>query len=278
MGLALGIDYSLFVVSRYREERGRARSSTRSTRGRHREPRRAVQRHGVRGRDVRDAARAEHDHAQPRRPVRSSSASSRSSPRSTLLPALLGLLGDRVNALRLPFVGRRRSTPQAPKAASGARRALRPPAPGLSLVRRPRCSWLGRARARLDIGTSGVSRCPTASPRSRASSPSSARSRAPTRPVEIVISGNASRRRRARSGELGHARVPTTRSATARRRSERRRVGRPLGPRQRRPVATRGRRGARPARRASSRGRSPASRPRCSSRARPPRTSTTSTR
>ena len=38
----------------------------------------------------------------------------------TLLPALLGLLGDRVNALRVPFIGRM-SASAATKAASGAR-------------------------------------------------------------------------------------------------------------------------------------------------------------
>ena len=31
----------------------------------------------------------------------------------TLLPAILSLLGDRVNALRLPYFGRRRSPPRA---------------------------------------------------------------------------------------------------------------------------------------------------------------------
>ena len=40
---------------------------------------------------------------------------------TTLLPALLGLLGDRVNALRIPFFGRRSLEPRIPRAASGAR-------------------------------------------------------------------------------------------------------------------------------------------------------------
>ena len=67
MGLALGIDYSLFIVSRYREERGRAaRKVRRDHRLRSdREPRRPLQRHCLRGRDVRDADRAELDHAEP---------------------------------------------------------------------------------------------------------------------------------------------------------------------------------------------------------------------
>ena len=69
MGLALGIDYSLFIVSRYREERGGGRAQTRRDHrlGSDREPRRPLQRHRLRGRDVRDADRAELDHAEPRR-------------------------------------------------------------------------------------------------------------------------------------------------------------------------------------------------------------------
>ena len=47
MGLALGIDYSLFVVSRYREERaaGREKLEAIAAAGATVEPRRAVQRH-----------------------------------------------------------------------------------------------------------------------------------------------------------------------------------------------------------------------------------------
>ena len=69
------------------------------------EPRRPFQRHDVRARDVRAGARAEHDLPQPRRrgdPRRHRLGARR----ATLLPALLGLLGDRVDALRIPFFGR----------------------------------------------------------------------------------------------------------------------------------------------------------------------------
>jgi uncharacterized membrane protein YdfJ with MMPL/SSD domain len=49
MGLALGIDYSLFVISRYREERGGGRTPMARSRGRRdREPRGALQRLGLR--------------------------------------------------------------------------------------------------------------------------------------------------------------------------------------------------------------------------------------
>jgi RND superfamily putative drug exporter len=66
MGLALGIDYTLFVISRYREERtlglqgGRDRSC-----GCDCEPGGALQRQRVRRRAAWDAARADNDHAQP---------------------------------------------------------------------------------------------------------------------------------------------------------------------------------------------------------------------
>ena len=69
MGLALGIDYSLFVVSRYREERAGGRAGARRDRRgrRDREPRGAVQRLDVRDRAERDAARALERDEEPRR-------------------------------------------------------------------------------------------------------------------------------------------------------------------------------------------------------------------
>ena len=69
MGLALGIDYSLFVLSRYREERlhGREKLRRDRRRRRHGQPRGAVQRHRLHARHGRAAAGAAHDHAKPRR-------------------------------------------------------------------------------------------------------------------------------------------------------------------------------------------------------------------
>src|SRR6266536_863234 len=69
MGLALGIDYSLFVVSRYREERASGREQLEAL--------------GAILVGIVSVVAA-----------------------LTLLPALLGLFGDRVNSLRVPFVGR----------------------------------------------------------------------------------------------------------------------------------------------------------------------------
>jgi putative drug exporter of the RND superfamily len=107
MGLALGIDYSLFVVSRYREERGG----------------------GLPEMDAIGAASATASRAVlfsgsvfvialtgmllvPSNIMKSLAVGAIAVgivsvvAALTLLPALLGLLGDRVNALRLPFVGR----------------------------------------------------------------------------------------------------------------------------------------------------------------------------
>jgi RND superfamily putative drug exporter len=107
MGLALGIDYSLFVLSRYREERARGRS----------EP------------DAIAAAGATASRAVlfsgsvfvvalvgmllvPNSVLKSLALGAilvgmvSVVAALTLLPALLGLLGDRINALRLPFFGR----------------------------------------------------------------------------------------------------------------------------------------------------------------------------
>lgn len=108
MGLALGIDYSLFIVSRYREERGR-------------------------GRDEHDAIAASGATASravlfsgtafvvamfgmllvPNSIMRSLAAGAilvgivSVVAALTLLPAVLGLLGDRIDSLRIPIVGRR---------------------------------------------------------------------------------------------------------------------------------------------------------------------------
>ena len=108
MGLALGIDYSLFVISRYREERGAGR-----------EPLDAIAASGA------TASRAVLFSGSafvvamfgmllvPSTIMRSLAAGAilvgitSVAAAMTLLPALLGLLHDRVDSLRLPIVGRR---------------------------------------------------------------------------------------------------------------------------------------------------------------------------
>jgi uncharacterized membrane protein YdfJ with MMPL/SSD domain len=107
MGLALGIDYSLFVVSRYREERGRGRERLEAIAASGATASRAVLFSGsvfviaLTGMFL-----------VPSNVMRSLAVGAilvgivSVLAALTLLPALLGLLGDRVNALRVPLVGR----------------------------------------------------------------------------------------------------------------------------------------------------------------------------
>ena len=107
MGLALGIDYSLFVVSRYREERGRGLVKPDAIAASGATASRAVLFSGTAfvlamcGMLI-----------VPNNIMRSLALGAilvgivSVAAALTLLPALLGLLGDRVNALRVPFVGR----------------------------------------------------------------------------------------------------------------------------------------------------------------------------
>jgi putative drug exporter of the RND superfamily len=107
MGLALGIDYSLFVVSRYREERGAARAKLDAIAGSGATASRAVLVSGTAfvvamfGMMI-----------VPNNVMRSLALGAilvgivSVVAALTLLPALLGLLGDRINKLRIPIVGR----------------------------------------------------------------------------------------------------------------------------------------------------------------------------
>ena len=107
MGLALGIDYSLFVVSRYREERGGGRQQFDAIAGAGATASSAVLVSGTAfvvamcGMMI-----------VPNNVMRSLALGAilvgvvSVVAALTLLPALLGLIGDRVNALRIPFFGR----------------------------------------------------------------------------------------------------------------------------------------------------------------------------
>jgi uncharacterized membrane protein YdfJ with MMPL/SSD domain len=106
MGLALGIDYSLFVVSRYREERAAGRERVEAIGGSGATASRAVLVSGTAfvvamcGMMI-----------VPNNVMRSLALGAilvgivSVIAALTLLPALLGLLGDRVNALRVPLIG-----------------------------------------------------------------------------------------------------------------------------------------------------------------------------
>jgi putative drug exporter of the RND superfamily len=108
MGLALGIDYALFVVSRFREERGKGREKLDAISASAMTANRAVLFSGTTfviamfGMFI-----------VPSSIMRSLAVGAilvgivSVVASATLLPALLGALGDRVNSLRMPFVGRR---------------------------------------------------------------------------------------------------------------------------------------------------------------------------
>ena len=144
MGLALGIDYALFVVSRYREERGRGREQLD-----------AISATGV------TASRAVLFSGTafviamfgmlivPSSIMRSLAVGAilvgavSVAAALTLLPALLGLLGDRVDALRIPLIGRPVDRGgKSRRALLGRHRAVGATAAGVepgSLRRRPAC-------------------------------------------------------------------------------------------------------------------------------------------
>ena len=135
MGLALGIDYSLFVLSRFREER-------------------------LHGREKPDAIAAVGATASravlfsgiafilamlglllvPHTIMRSLAAGAivaglvSVAAALTLLPALLSLLGDRVNALRIPFFGRTATREQSPFWSRTVRAVMRRPVASLALA------------------------------------------------------------------------------------------------------------------------------------------------
>ena len=120
MGLALGIDYSLFVVSRYREERGRGREGA----GRSAQPGATASR-AVLFSGTAFVVAMIGMLLVPNNVMRSLALGAilvgvvSVAAALTLLPALLGLLRDRVNALRLPIVGGASLDTATRKAASG---------------------------------------------------------------------------------------------------------------------------------------------------------------
>ena len=160
MGLALGIDYSLFVVSRYREERGRREGELA-----------AIETLGA------TASRAVLFSGSvfvvamfgmllvPNSIMRSLATGAilvgivSVVAALTLLPSLLGLLGDKVDALRIPIVGRRSveaSNPEGRFWGAIVRRVLSRPVLSLALSAGVLVA-LAVPVFRLDVGTSGVS-------------------------------------------------------------------------------------------------------------------------
>jgi uncharacterized membrane protein YdfJ with MMPL/SSD domain len=221
MGLALGIDYSLFVVSRYREERAQGRRELAAIEGSGATASRAVLFSGsvfviamfgmllVPNSIMRSLAVGA---------ILVGVVSVLTA--LTLLPALLGLLGDRVNALRIPFIGRR--SLQASNQEGGlwgaiVRRVLRRPALSIAISTGLLIA-LALPVLRIDVGTGGVSTLPD---RFVSKQGFAALERnfpgATTDPVEIVVSNASGRgvapalgRLRARLAADGHFGEPET--------------------------------------------------------------------
>jgi uncharacterized membrane protein YdfJ with MMPL/SSD domain len=196
MGLALAIDYALFVVSRFREERGREREKLDAIAASATTANRAVVFSGttfviamfgmliVPSSIMRSLAVGAIVVG-----IVSVVAS------ATLLPALLGLLGDRVDALRIPLVGMRSleaANPEGRVWSAIIRRVLR--RPGLSLAL---SVGLLLAAASpifgMRIGTSGVTALPDRF-ESKQGFAALQRDfpRATSDPVEIVVAESAS--------------------------------------------------------------------------------------
>jgi RND superfamily putative drug exporter len=163
MGLALGIDYSLFVVSRYREERGRGNAELAAIEASGATASRAVLFSGtvfviamfgmllVPNSIMRSLATGA---------ILVGIVSVVAA--LTLLPAVLGLLGDKVDALRIPIVGRRSleaSNPEGRFWGAIVRRVLRRPVLSLALSVGVLLALAAPVLA-LDTGTTGVSALP----------------------------------------------------------------------------------------------------------------------
>jgi RND superfamily putative drug exporter len=107
MGLALGIDYSLFVVSRYREERANGRVELDAIAAAGATASRAVLFSGTVFVIALSGMLLVPSNIMKSLAIAAIAVGIVSVIAAlTLLPALLGLLGDRVNALRVPFIGR----------------------------------------------------------------------------------------------------------------------------------------------------------------------------
>lgn len=205
MGLALGIDYALFVISRYREERRQGRAQHEAIEVAGQTASRAVVFSGTAfvvamfGMFI-----------VPNSVMRSLAVGAilvgivSVAAAVTLLPAMLGLLGDRVDALRIPFFGRKsfeQTNPEGRFWGAVIRRVLR--RPGLSFgLSVGVLLLLASPVLGMTIGSRGVSTLPD-----RFASKQGFEAlaqyfpEATTDPVEIVVNGGAARAEVARSLE-----------------------------------------------------------------------------
>jgi uncharacterized membrane protein YdfJ with MMPL/SSD domain len=196
MGLALGIDYSLFVISRYREERGRGLEKFDAIAASGMTASRAVLFSGTAFVVAMFGMLLVPSSIMQSVAIGAILAGIVSVVAAlTLLPALLGLLGDRVNALRIPIVGRtsvEAADPEGRFWRAVVRRVLR--RPGLSLALSAALFIAASIPLfGLKIGTNGVSALPD-----RFASKQGFLAlqldfpQATTDPVQVVVAENAS--------------------------------------------------------------------------------------
>jgi uncharacterized membrane protein YdfJ with MMPL/SSD domain len=192
MGLALGIDYSLFVLSRYREERLRGREKLDAIATVGGTASRAVLFSGIAFTLAMLGLLLV-----PHTIMRSLAAGAIVAglvsvvAALTLLPALLSLLGDRVNALRIPFFGRTASRTESPFWSRTVRAVMRRPLTSVVLAT---AALLAMAAPVLTLrsGEAGVSTLPDRLAAKQGYVALNAEFPGETtEPVEIVIEGDA---------------------------------------------------------------------------------------
>src|SRR5829696_6915278 len=192
MGLALGIDYSLFVLSRYREERlhGRDRYDAIAALG-------ATASRAVLFSGIAFTLAMVGLLLVPSTVMRSVAAGAivvalvSVAAALTLLPALLGLLGDRVNALRIPSFGRSAGREESPFWARTVRAVMRRPLISLVLAAATLLAMAAPVLA-LRSGEAGVSTLPDRLAAKQGYLALNAEFPGETsEPVEIVIDGDA---------------------------------------------------------------------------------------
>jgi RND superfamily putative drug exporter len=192
MGLALGVDYSLFVLSRYSEERDRGRAKLDSIEVVGATASRAVLFSGV-AFTLAMVGLLLVPHTLTRSLACGAIAAGLASiaVALTLLPALLGLLGDRVNSWRIPVVGRTGATTGSPFWSRAVGIVMRQPLLSLALVT---AGLLAMAVPVLTLrsGEAGVSTLPDRLPAKQGFLALNAEFPGQTtEPIEIVIDGDA---------------------------------------------------------------------------------------
>jgi uncharacterized membrane protein YdfJ with MMPL/SSD domain len=224
MGLALGIDYSLFGLSRYREERLHGREKLDAIAAVGATASRAVLFSGI-AFTLAMVGLLLVPHTIMRSLAAGAIAAGLVSVAAalTLLPAVLGLLGDRVNALRIPFFGRTATREQSPFWSRTVRATMRHPLAYLVLATAILLALAAPVIA-LRSGEAGVSTLPDRLPAKQGYLALNAEFPGETtEPVEVAIDGAAEstavragverlRERMATEDALGPAELETNRA------------------------------------------------------------------